>query len=95
MAKVQINSVPQADGFQWSVGKVTFRSAKHGVMQGVMWTLPKKMFAELGGRLTGSLAVSFIPAVLQQEDGQGQTKPEFQRLPILSHAAVYGPDVSP
>jgi len=42
--------------------KVTFGSPEHGgVMQGVVWTLPKSMFAELGGRLTGGLAVSFLP----------------------------------
>ncbi len=65
ISKLQVTSVPQSGDFNWSVGKVTFGSlhgAKQGVMQGVMWTLPRPMFQRLGGRLTGSLALSVLPA---------------------------------
>lgn len=90
IAKLQINSVPQVDGYDWSVGKVT--SSTHlGVMQGVMWTLPKKMFTEMGSRLTGSLALSFIPSLRQQKGTVFNATPNFQPGPILAHAVVYGP----
>jgi hypothetical protein len=89
IARLQINSVPQTDGFDWSVGKVSFGS-RLGVMQGVMWTLPPKMFTELGGRLTGSVAVTFIPSQVQTAGVVG-SQPRFQQQPILAHAVVYGP----
>ena len=95
IAKLQINSVPQIPGFQWSVGKVAYLRPDAGVFQGVTWTLPKKMFTVLGGRLTGSIALSFIPARHQggeaTGDPQGQQPPSLQRLPALAHAVVYGP----
>jgi hypothetical protein len=52
-------------------------------MQGVVWAIPKEMFELLGGRLTGSLALSFIPSA-----AVGQTW-EARTLPMLAHAAVY------
>jgi hypothetical protein len=74
-------------GFDWYVEKVTFGPAKgHGVMQGVVWALPREMFERLGGRLTGSLALSFIPSRAQSDAEQEWTpKP----LPMLAHAVVY------
>jgi hypothetical protein len=91
LAKLQIGSVPQGvKGFEWSVGKVTFGSKRlHGVMQGVMWTLPKEMFELLGGRLTGSLAVSFIPSRKQTSD---TTPWHPEPGPLLGHAVVYADD---
>jgi hypothetical protein len=89
LTNMKINSVPQSDEFPWSAGKVTFAS-ELGVMQGVVWTLPKSMFTELGGRLTGSLAVSFIPARQQDEKGADSENPVPQPQQILSHAVVYG-----
>jgi hypothetical protein len=86
MSKLQVNAVPQGvKGFDWYVEKVTVpAAAKHGVMQGVVWTIPKKMFQLLGGRLTGSLALSFIPAA-----AAGQSSWEARPMPMLAHAAVY------
>lgn len=50
-------------GFDWYAEKVTVPpAARHGVMQGVVWAIPREMFELLGGRLTGSLALSFIPS---------------------------------
>ncbi len=91
LAKLQINTVPQAEGFEWSVSKVTFGS-RLGVMQGVVWALPREMFAQLGGRLTGSLALSVIPAPLQQGEEVASNLPACTALPILAHAVVYTDD---
>jgi hypothetical protein len=87
IARMQINTVPQTDGFAWSIAKVTFGSPL-GVMQGVMWRLPKRMFIELGGRLTGSLALSFIPSQVQQPDAVRMGLPVLQPRAILAHACV-------
>jgi hypothetical protein len=86
VSKLQVGTVPQGvKGFDWYVEKVTVPAAtRHGVMQGVVWAIPKEMFELLGGRLTGSLALSFIPSV-----AAGQTPWEAQTLPMLAHAAVY------
>jgi hypothetical protein len=53
-------------------------------MQGVVWAIPKEMFELLGGRLTGSLALRFIPAATAGQPGW-----QAQPLPMLAHAAVY------
>ncbi len=92
IAKLQVNSVPQVDGFEWSVSKVTMREVEQGVMQGVMWTLPRKMFTELGSRLTGSLALSFIPSQRQGKQGAATGMPRFDPGDILAHTVVRGPD---
>jgi hypothetical protein len=86
ISKLQVNAVPQGvKGFDWYVEKVTVpAAARHGVMQGVVWAIPKEMFELLGGRLTGSLALSFIPSA-----AVGQTAWAAQALPMLAHAAVY------
>ncbi|MCH6472591.1 hypothetical protein [Sinomonas terrae] len=88
LAKLQIGSVPpDVKGFEWSAGKVTFASKEHGLMQGVMWTLPRQMFELLGGRLTGSVAVTFIPAQMQSRGGSEGAN--LQPAPVLGHAVVY------
>lgn len=85
ISKLQVGSVPQeVKGFDWYVEKVTFgAAAAHGVMQGVVWAIPKEMFEHLGGRLTGSLAVSFVPTA--SAGSAWEPKP----LPMLAHAVVY------
>lgn len=95
LAQLKLESVPQVKGFEWSATKVTFGDKEHGgVMQGIVWTLPKSMFAELGGRLTGSLAVSFLPDREQLGESQEVAKspPTPQAQYLLAHAVVYGPD---
>jgi hypothetical protein len=86
ISKLQVGAVPQGvKGFDWYVEKVTVpAAAHHGVMQGVVWTIPKEMFQLLGGRLTGSLALSFIPAAATT-----QSSWEARPVPMLAHAAVY------
>jgi hypothetical protein len=86
VSKLQFGSVPQdVKGFAWYVEKVTFGAARgHGVMQGVVWAIPKEMFEYLGGRLTGSLAVSFVPTA---SGDPSDWVPKA--LPMLAHAVVY------
>jgi hypothetical protein len=92
LAQLKLDSVPQVKGFEWSATKVTFGNREHGgVVQGVLWTLPKSMFAELGGRLTGTLAVSFIPEHQQQPGHVAADPPSLEQGSLLAHAVVYGP----
>jgi len=88
MAQMKIESVPQTKDFPWSVAKVTCVSEKLGAMQGVVWELPKKMFTDLGGRLTGGLAVSFIPARHQDEAGASSNTPTIQQQHLYLQALV-------
>ena len=93
MAQLKISSVPSIKGFEWSAGKVAFGNKEHGgVAQGVMWTLPPSMFQELGGRLTGSLAITLIPDRRQGEGGASTEPPDPQAQDLLAHAVVYHPD---
>jgi len=86
LSKLQIGSVPpSAKGYNWYVEKVTTGAAiKHGVMQGVMWSIPRTMFESLGGRLTGSLAVTFI-----QNKRQGQDDWAPLAGDLICHAGVF------
>jgi hypothetical protein len=87
IAKLKVTSVPPASGYEWSVQKVTQHTQGEGLLQGVKWIIPKRMFAELGSRLTGSIAVSVIPSIMQyspQEAGDIQPR----RLPIRGTAAM-------
>ena len=93
MAQLKLSSVPSIKGFEWSAGKVAFGNKEYGgVAQGVMWTLPASMFKELGGRLTGSLAVSFIPDRKQTSGNVDAEPPTPQPQDLLAHAVVYNPD---
>lgn len=90
LAQMKINSVPQVAGFQWAAAKVAFGHPGRGVMAGVEWALPRSMFRELGGRLTGSLAVTFVP-MRQQAAEVGPEEPDFRPGNVLAHAVVHGP----
>jgi len=90
IGRLKVNSVPHAEGFDWSVAKVTFGSDL-GVMQGVAWTLPKQLFEVLGGRLTGSIAVSFIQARSQRAES-AETSDAPKAAAVLAHAVVFGPE---
>jgi hypothetical protein len=90
IAKMKAGSVPpDAKGFEWHATKVAFGSPQRGgVMAGVSWVLPRAMFQTLGSRLTGSLAVSFVPCRSQRP---GEDRGEFRpgAAPALAHAVVY------
>jgi hypothetical protein len=72
VAKMKVDSVPQAPGFEWSVEKITtwverkpedrmLPGADKELVDGVAWNLPQKMFEVLGSRINGSIAVSLVP----------------------------------
>lgn len=89
LAQLKLNSIPPGDAYAWSAGKMTFVSS-YGAMQGVVWQLPRNVFTELGGRITGSLAVSFIRAAQQSGDpADAPAEPTVGQ--IATHAVVYGP----
>lgn len=89
IARMQINNTPPVEGFEWHVRKVIRREGTE-VLQGVRWTLPKKLFSELGGRLTGSIAVSFMPTHAQQNSVFTAKNIAFQTKSIRLHACVFG-----
>ncbi len=84
-AKMHLNTVPPTDGFAWFVEKTSYYHHEFGLMQGIEWTIPARMFHELGRRLTGSLTLTFLPSHGQAEQAKGKA-PAFQRCPILAKA---------
>jgi hypothetical protein len=88
VSKLQVGSVPQSKDFPWSVEKVTYGGNGEDVMQGVAWSLPASLLHAQGGRLTGSLAVSVMPAA-RQVTGSGGDAPAPEPAPIKAHAGVY------
>jgi hypothetical protein len=89
VSKLQAGSVPQSKEFPWSVEKVTFGGNNEAVMQGVAWNLPASLLESQGGRLTGSLAVSVMPATRQAPGGAAGGAPVIERLPAKAHAGIY------
>jgi hypothetical protein len=89
VSKLQAGSVPQSKDFPWSVEKVTFGGNGEQVMQGVAWNLPASLLHAQGGRLTGSLAVSLMPATRQQPGNPGRETPPPGTAPVKAHAGVY------
>ncbi|HYK86798.1 MAG TPA: hypothetical protein VEV19_15620 [Ktedonobacteraceae bacterium] len=85
-SKLHINTIESDKEFTWSVDKISCRS-QYGLMQGVRWNISKKMFCKLGGRLTGSLAVCFIPSQIQHHKVIDE-EAEFQSKPILARAVL-------
>jgi hypothetical protein len=86
-SKLHINTVQPEKDCLWSVEKVS-RLTKYGLMQGVTWNIPKKLFRKLGGRLTGSLAVCFIPSQRQQSIEDLQRQAEYHPQPLLAQAVL-------
>ena len=89
VAKLHANEVPPTDGYKWTVKKITGYHAEFGLLSGVVWNIPKKMFRNLGGRLTGSLVTCFIPYHLQQKEPAHHM---FDRKPILAKAVLHCKD---
>lgn len=90
ISKLQLSSVPQTKEFPWSVEKVTFGGNGHEVMQGVAWNLPNSLLMAQGGRLTGSLAVSVIPAREQAPDQTDESAVAVGAAKV--HAGIYPKD---
>lgn len=86
LAKAPITSLPPVDGLAWHVKKIT-GFVEGEVMEGLRWTLPRKLFCVLGNRLTGSIAVYFHPYYQQEQQQKAVGQP--QTGPILAQAVVY------
>ena len=78
IAKLKITSVPPVKQYRWSVQKVADYIPGEGVVHGVRWTIPTRLFQEFGSRLTGSIAVSIIPAT------PGPSASEFDHIQLTS-----------
>jgi len=68
VAKLQVASVPQTR-IAWSVEKTAFQESGE-LLEGVEWVLPKNTFDVLGGRVSGSVAVTFMQAQRGSETDQ-------------------------
>lgn len=66
VAKLQVGSVPQTS-VNWSVEKTTHVGLDNFRWQGVEWRLPQNTFEILGGRVSGSVAVTFMEALRRDE----------------------------
>jgi hypothetical protein len=88
IAKLKITSVPPAKGYEWWVQKVVRHVNGEGLVHGVRWVLPKKLFVELGTRLTGSIAISVVPAELQSDTGEIE-RDSLERRPIRAAAVIH------
>jgi hypothetical protein len=87
IAKLKVTSVPPMSGYEWSVQKVAHHVQGEGLLLGIKWTIPKKLFVEFGSRLTGSIAVNIVPSILQPSAGKSDhTQP--RPLPIRARAVM-------
>ena len=87
LARVPITSLPPVDGLSWDVKKVTGHKESE-IMEGIQWTLPKKLFYVPGNRVTGSIAVYFHPAHGQHNEAQSDNQLLSNKL-ILAEAEAY------
>ena len=85
IAKLKVTSVPPMDGYEWSVQKVAQHVQGEGLLHGIKWTIPKKLFIEFGSRLTGSIALNIIPSIPQPSSEQSYRP---RRLPIRARAVM-------
>ena len=68
LAKLQLGTLRSNNQFKWYVEKITQPYQEPfgtRILQGVRWTLPKSAFELLGGKITGSLAATFVPVQRQ------------------------------
>lgn len=87
LAKLKVNSVPPAGEYKWATMKVTYITPE-GAMQGIAWELPAKMFLDLGGRLTGSVALSFIPASRQGGEAAAE-RAQLRPGNLQAHSVIH------
>jgi hypothetical protein len=91
IARLKITSVAPTSDYVWSVQKVA-GVQNDGLLQGVKWTISKKLFLELGSRLTGSIAVNIIPARLQsssERSGEEADDIQLRPLPVRAVAVMH------
>jgi hypothetical protein len=102
LAQMKTNSLPQTAGFPWAVAKATFiwtrmegGEEKKTPMAGVAWSLPKTMFEELGGRISGSVAVIFVPVTAQQDQGTEAEPQATEAEPQATEAEPQATEAEP
>jgi hypothetical protein len=82
------NSVPQAT-LPWSVTTAA-TVVQNELYEGVVWTLSEALRERLGGRVTGSVVVSVIPALLQgDEDDPSRGPRTIHEGRLRAHATLY------
>ena len=64
-------------------------------MAGVAWSLPKSMFEELGGRITGGVGVIFVPARQQNPDAASSNPVDPKPKQVLARAVLYSAEPTP
>jgi len=62
VARLQVGSVPQTT-VDWTVEQTAHPGPADSLLQGVEWLLPQDSFDILGGRVSGSVAVTFMEAM--------------------------------
>jgi hypothetical protein len=85
-AKLSLTKVPPGT-YKWTVAKVAAHMDGE-FFQGVMWTLPKAVFSDLGGRLTGTLAVTIQASSYQQGD-RVATVPALRPVAVRAKAVIH------
>jgi len=89
VAKLQVGSVP-ATSLNWSVEKTTHVEIGHP-WQGIEWLLPKNTFDVLGGRVSGSVGVTFIDAIVSESIGNIPPDPSPEMaMKARADIAVHG-----
>lgn len=88
VGRLKLTSIPPEGDYKWCVQRVVQHVQEEGLLHGVKWILPKKLFAEFGARLTGSIAVSIIPSMLQSPSAESDHL-QPQRLPIRANAVIH------
>ena len=88
LAQVRANSVPQ-EGLPWWVTSIA-ASVGGELYEGVLWTLSETLLERLGGRVTGSVVVSVIPAFHQgAEDGLPSGQHTIHEGTLRARATLY------
>lgn len=88
LTKLHLSALPPIEGFELSVERITARVGTEA-LEGVRWTLPRSMFAILGHRLTGSIAVAFQPVALQRDGVATTRRATPEPRAIRARAIVY------
>jgi len=86
VARLQVASVPQTS-VKWSVEKTAPHDRSGRLLEGVEWVLPQNTFDVLGGRVSGSVAVTSMQAQLGEE-----TDPTPRGGRIMARAFVWCDD---
>jgi hypothetical protein len=87
LAQVKCTSVPQTTLRWWVTSIATMVDGE--VYEGVAWTLSETLLEQLGGRVTGSVVVSVIPAFLQGAENDRSPERRVREGRIRARATLY------